>query len=216
MAKIPKKKRGRPRKAMIVIQLSDVQPEWEARLGRMSHHKVTSPSNEVLEGDIPAARLDNWGRSIRPTKVILGESVNHRSVTQQTDHRASRLLEDAANAGIVLSSEWRRYLEYMYVIAEARSPNDNGAELKKLFLEDGRTQAHVKPPTFPEGLGTPVEFRERVRTHELELRYTIDRRKHAIRISETLLPPDEDEYLDPSGDPEGHWEGLKWIPTPPR
>jgi hypothetical protein len=216
MVKSTGKKRGRPRKPVLVVRLSDVQPGWEARLRRAGLPKEIHRSKELQQDAIPPNERDALGRRIRPTKVVYGESWNHRSVTQKTDPMLSLYEEAAANESTVLSPVWKHYLEYMNVISEARSPKDNGAELKNLFLKDARSRSWEQPPKIPAELGTPAEFKERLADHEMELRYTVNRRETTIRIRVYQLPPHEDEDLDPSEEPAGHWEALKWIPDPPK
>jgi hypothetical protein len=100
----------------------------------------------------------------------------------------------------------------MDVVAEALSPADKGGQFKKLARQGVRSRSCLLPPEFPAELGTPAEFRERVTGHELEIRLKVDRSNNVISIRVYQLPPDEDEDLDPSEEPAGRWEGLKWIP----
>ena len=210
------KKRGRPRKPVLVIRLADVQQEWEERLRRTGNPKEKHSDYEISEQSLPWTDRESSGRKIRPTKVEFGESSEHRSFTQETDPELSHLQEAAADESVALHSAWMRYLEYMNVIAEARSLNDNGAELKQFFEGDARSRSEGKPPKIPAELGTPAEFKKRLADHEMEIRYTVNRRKQVIRIRVYQLPPDEEEDLDETKDPKGHWEGLKWCPDGPQ
>jgi hypothetical protein len=81
-----------------------------------------------------------------------------------------------------LPTAWLRYLEHMDVIAEARSPRDHGAELKKLFLEFARSRRRQAPPPYSHDVGTPAEFRAAVARNELEIRFDSSGGKHAISI----------------------------------
>lgn len=207
------KKRGRPRKPIVIIRLADVQPEWEARLKRAGNPPELR-SNFVSEQSLPWAERDCWGRKIRPTKVELGESPDHESATMSPKALYPLFLaDDEDNA---LPTTWQRYLEYMDVVAEELSPKDKGAKLKRLALEGARSRRSARPPEFPAELGTPAEFKKRLADHEMEIRCTANRREQVIRIVVYAIPPDEDEDLDPSEEPAGHWEGLKWIPDPPQ
>jgi hypothetical protein len=212
MAKSTGKKRGRPRKPIIVIRLADVQQEWEARLRRAGLPKEVHRSAEIQQDAIPPSERDTSGRKIRPTKVVYGESLDQRSTTQQTDPVISIQEEAATEEHAVLSPDWRDYLEFMNVIAEYRSPEDNGTGLKNLFLKDARSRRTELPPKIPAALGTPAEFKKHLADHEMELRYTVNRQETTIRIHVYQLPPDEAEDLDPADEPAGHWDGLKWIP----
>lgn len=153
------------------------------------------------------------GRKTRPKKIIYGESCEHWS-TQERNSALSDLKEAAANESIVLSADWHRYLEYVNVIAEELSPTDKGAAFKNLALQDARSRHDSEPSQFPAELGTPAEFKERLAGHEFEIRTRFNRREQVIAIRVYQLPPDEYENLDPSEEPPGHWEGLKWIPDP--
>jgi hypothetical protein len=211
-AKTTSKKRGRPRKPVWEISLSDAQLVWEPRLRRMKLPKEIKAPQEVQEGAIPARVRDPWGRKTRPTKEHLGESLDHESVTQSGDPFPTLQQETATDESIVVSAEWRHYLGYMSVIAEIQSPGDKGAELKSLFLQDARFQHRKRAPKIPAELGTPAEFKARVLGHELDI--ILDHRKRAVRIRIYPLPPDENEELNQSDDPKGQWAGLTWMPDP--
>lgn len=197
---------------MAVIRLADVQHEWEVRLRRAGLPKEIHRSAEMQQDAIPPSTRDASGRKIRPTKVAYGESWDHWSTTQQTDPVLSLHKEAATEEHAVLPADWKHYLAYMNVIAEAHSPEDNGAGLKSLFLMDARSRLWERAPTVPAALGTPAEFKKRLHDHEMEIRYMVNRRETTIRIRVYELPPDEDEDLDPANEPSGRWEGLKWIP----
>lgn len=77
-------------------------------------------------------------------------------------------------------------------------------------------------PRIPGELGTPEEFLEQVKEGYLDVYLRCrDRSKQEILIYSTGLreheesAPDEEELLDPEGEPKGHWKGLKFIPDPP-
>jgi hypothetical protein len=208
------KKRGRPRKPVLVVNICDVQSEWNARLKRAGNPLEKASNFEIAESNLPSTERDNWGRKVRPTKVSLGESWKHKSFTQP-DPLVSLCREAAEDQSVVLSAAWMRYLEYMDVIAEARYHNEKCAVLKQLFLQDARSRSAEQPPEIPAELGTPADFEGRLADHELEIRYEANRREHAISIRVYPLPPHEDEDLD-EGDEKGHWEGLTWFPDRPQ
>jgi hypothetical protein len=216
MRKQTGKKRGRPRKPVFEITLSDAQRVWEPRLRLMGNPQLITSKFEVSEQSMPWTDREPSGRKIRPTKVRYGESVNHRSFTRGTDPKLSLLREAAADESIELPATWVRFLGYMNVIAEAKSPDDKGEKLKQFFLEDARSRCYEQPPTIPAELGTPSEFKTRLAGHEMELRYTVNRQETTIRIHIYQLPPAEDEDLDPADEPAGHWEGLTWHPDTPK
>lgn len=205
------KKRGRPRKPIVIVRLADVQPEWEARLKRAGNPPELR-SNFISDQSLPWTDRDFSGRKIRPTKVQLGESPDHQSATMSPEALYAPFLAD--DEGNALPTAWQRYLEYMDVVAEELSPKDKGAKLKRLALEDARSRRNARPPEFPAELGTPAEFKERLADHEMEIRCTVNRREQVIRIVVYPIPPDEDEDLDPSGEAAGRFEGLRWIPDP--
>lgn len=214
MAKPSKKKRGRPRKPVFEISLADAQKIWEPRLRLAGNPQVITSKFEISDQSLPWTDREFSGRKIRPTKVELGESPKHQSVTMSPEAwYAPFVPDDEDNA---LPTTWQRYLEYMDVVAEELSPKDKGAKLKRLALADARSRRSARPPEFPAELGTPAEFKKRLADHEMEIRCTANRREQVIRIVVYAIPPDEDEDLDPSEEPAGHWEGLKWIPDPPQ
>jgi hypothetical protein len=213
MAELTKKKRGKPRKPVFVVRLADVQKEWNQRLRRAGSPEEKGSKFEISAQRLPWTDRDSYGRKIRPTKVTYGNSWDHKSATLLTAPELS-LQETAVDESVVLSVAWMRYLEYMGVIAEALSRKDKGVDLKRLSLEDARSRSGEPPPTIPAELGTPVEFKQRLVDHELEIRRRVDRRQHVIIIRVYPLPPHVDEDLDETQDPRGHWEGLKWLPDP--
>jgi hypothetical protein len=75
------KKRGRPRKPVLVVRLTDVQPAWEERLRRAGNPKEKNSDYEISETSLPPMTLDASGRRIRPTKRTL-DSLGTPSFTQ--------------------------------------------------------------------------------------------------------------------------------------
>jgi hypothetical protein len=196
------KKRGRPRK-----KRPEETPEyWKDVLH--DHHlglDRADPDWLVLECMF-----------VKQGRTVPLEAHGLVSITRPRSASLSLKLDCAADEAIVLPAPWLRYLKYMDVVAEARSPKDTGAGLKRLFLEDARSRYWEQPPEIPKQLGTPAEFRERWAHNELEIRLQANRRKHLIRIVVLPIPPDEPEDLDETDEPNGHWAGLTWIPGPPR
>jgi hypothetical protein len=210
MTKPTGKKRGRPRKMPdFMIHLAEDQEKWNKWLSSMGFPEHSSSTKEILEHRLPDI-VNEDGESARPR---IGNRLGDRSLTQPSDSWYALLLND--DAGVPLPAPWLRYLEYVNVVAEYLSPKDKGAAIKKLALEDARSRFRSRPPQFPAELGTPAEFKARLAGHELEIRLRADRRNHVISIRVYQLPPDEQEDLDPSDDPAGHWEGLTWFPEIP-
>jgi len=107
MSKLPKK-RGRPRKLLkFVADFGEDQKKFNDYL-----RKVGLPqerySRELEQDAVPYRERDARGRKIRPTKNTFGESVDHVSLTQQTDALQSLHEESAANEDIKLSEGWSR------------------------------------------------------------------------------------------------------------
>jgi hypothetical protein len=205
---LPPKKRGRPRKK----RPEDTQEFWEKQLHnyRLGEHRGES-KREVLACFFVDRKT---GLTVSLDEISISESV-----TQRTDELASLQKESAANESVTLSLEWARYLEYMDVIAEALSPADKGAALKKLALMDARSRYWQQPPDIfrpmNAAFGTPAEFRKRSFYGELEISTrAVNRRSHVIEI--WRLPPQELEDLDEGEEPVGHWEGLKWFSDAPK
>lgn len=148
-------------------------------------------------------------RTKRPRPVTLDEA--GVSITQETDALNSLHREAGADSSIALSAPWMRYLGYLDVIAEALTPKDKGAALKRLAIEDARSRYWEQPPAMPSSLGASSEFRQRVQWGEMEIRaLAANQRKYVIEIREYPMPPDEPEDLDEAGEPGRHWDGLKW------
>jgi hypothetical protein len=143
-----KKKVGRPPKVLPwVRRLGDDQSKWNVwfrSVGNPIELTWARPGEDEFEmrqqEALPPRERDIYGRRTRPTRDIFGESADHESVTQLSDPLISVQQELAVNEEIVLTEEWQRSLEYMYIIAELHSPEDQGAALKKLMLEDARSR----------------------------------------------------------------------------
>jgi hypothetical protein len=206
MTKPTGKKRGRPRKVLdFMARLGEDQNKWDKWLSSMGLPAHSSSKKEVLEHRLPDV-LEN-GKLARP---IVGNRLHDESLTQPSDSWYALLRRDDEDEA--LPAAWSRYLEYMDVVAEHLSPKDKGAAIKKLAFEDARSRSRSRPSQFPAELGTPSEFKKRLAGNELEIRLKADRSNHLIHICAYQLPHDEDEDLDPSEEPVGHWEGLTWIP----
>jgi hypothetical protein len=198
MTKPTGKKLGRPPKLPeFVVRLGADQEKWDKWL-----HSVGLP------------------REKGSTKELLCETVGERDgdsgFTQQTDFLLDLHDGAAADESVVLSAPWVRYLEYMSVIAEARSPKDKGAELNEKFMEDARSRNWEQPPTIPAQLGTPADFKANLDSKNLEIRFEANRREHVVRVVILPIPPDTEEDLDESEGPKGHWERLTWFPDRPQ
>lgn len=210
MTKPTGKKRGRPRKvADFMARLGEDQNKWDKWLSSMGLPAHSSSKKEVLEHRRPDV-LDG-GKIVRP---IVGNKLKDESLTQPSDSWFALFRKDDEDEP--LPPAWLRYLEYMDVVAEHLSPKDKGAAIKKLALEDARSRSRFRPSKFPAELGTPSEFKKRLAGNELEIRLKADRSNHVINIRAYQLPHDEDEDLDSSEEPEGHWEGLTWFPDAPK
>ncbi|MFL6439336.1 MAG: hypothetical protein ACJ71Q_17300 [Terriglobales bacterium] len=112
---------------------------------------------------------------------------NGQSITQQSCEDVSRQLELGVDDTVVLSAEWRRFLEFMDVAAEVLSPEDKGAALKEYFLQDARSRHSEEPIHIPAEVGSPAELRELLAAGELKVSLKSDRRHKIIEIAR--LPP---------------------------
>lgn len=201
------------KKDPILVALGESPEKWDAFfLKQYGFPAVPQPRYEVSESSFVSGET---GQTV-PLEEIAGSRLAG-SHTQRTDELLSLHQEAAVDENTALSAEWVRYLEYMDIIAEALSPNDKGAALKQMALEGARSRYWEQPPDvlspMNASLGTPAEFRQRWIYGELEIRaHAGNRRHHVIEI--WRLPPDEPEELDEAGEPSGHWDGLKWTPTP--
>jgi hypothetical protein len=172
-----KKKRGRPRKE----RPEEKQEYWKNVL----HDHRLGPERA-------ASKRLRW-------EWILGENAGPllerpRSITQQeTSTTLSEQLELAADETVVLSAPWLRFLEYMDVVAEALSPEDNGAGLKNSFLQDARSRHQEPPIHIPAEVGSPAELRALLIAGELKISVESDRRHKIIKIIRLATPSNEPE-----------------------
>lgn len=200
----PPKKRGRPRKK----RPEETQEYWNKQL----HNYRLGMDRAEPEWRVLCCELVNEeGRTAPLENMGAGGSV-----TQQTDALNSLLYEAASDENIALPARWLHYMEYMEVVAETLSPEDNGSVFKELFLQDARSRHWEQPPDIPPALGSPAGFRLACLRNELEIHLESNRRTHLIKIAVLPIPPDEPEDLNEAEEPPGHWNGLVWIPDPPR
>jgi len=202
-----------PKKDPILLGLGECPEKWNDYLwGTYGLPQEPCTRKEVQQDCIRV--IDS--RSKRAKPISLDEA--GESITQSTDPLTSLHLESGSNMSVVLSADWLRYLEFMDVIAEELSPEDNGLALKQLALADARSRYWEKPPDvlrpMNASLGIPAEFRQLWTFGQLEIRVCAqNRRQYFVEIWQ--LPPYEPEELDEAGEPLGHWEGLKFISDPP-
>lgn len=209
MIKPTKKKRGRPRKLPeFMVRLGEDQEKWNKWLSSMGYPEHSSSTKEVLEHRLPDV-VDEEKR-VRP---VVGERDGDWSLTLLSETWFAPFVRKKADP--ILTDDWQHYLQYMDVIAEYLYPNDKGARLKSLALQDARSRSWEPPTEFPAELGTPEDLRRRLAHYELEVRLEFNRREPMIRFVVVPMPPDEDENLDEGDEPRGHWEGLKWFGDPP-
>ena len=203
MTKPTGKKRGRPRKLPgFIVRLGEDPKKWDEWLFKMGFPKEKGSTKEILEHMLPPIGEDGSGNPAYPR---IGDRLGDRSFTLPSDWFFGPYKSDEdANS--------RRYLEYMDVVAEHLSPKDKGAELKRLFREDAWSRQFESRAEIPAGLGTPEDLKRRLAHREVEIRLKSNRREHVICFVIHPIPPDREEDLDEAGEPEGHWEGLKWFP----
>ncbi len=113
------------------------------------------------------------------------------------------------------SERWRHSQAFMRVMAcvfacQNKLTEPERAELLK-HVDDLRP---INPlPVFDESWGTPEEFLDRWRCHELDVRFVCKNRgTQMFEVWRESIPPDEPDDWDESEAPRGHWDGLKWTP----
>jgi hypothetical protein len=231
MGKLPKR-RGRPRKLLAwVVVLGEDQAKWgewfrsaglpqELRSSKSWFSNTSGVPKEELssiqvfqQGAVPHEERDASGRKVRPRKVSLGESSKHYSLTQKTDEMLSLHEEAADDESVGLSSEWQRYVDFMYMFAESL-PVKQREKVKLLTLPAARSEYWQKAPEIPSVLGTMDELRVRWERGEIWFWSKCTRQGWTIFVEENPpgMPPDELEDLDEAGEPSGHWDGLTWVP----
>lgn len=209
------KRRGRPRKLAWVRRIFESEAEREEWFKTVGCPSELESAAKYRQDEVPASKHDAYGRKIRPTKVVFGESWDHASITQQTDELVSLHKESAANEHITLSPAWQRYVDFICVFADSLSL-DRREKVKCLARLEARSRHWETAPDIPAVLGTMAELRSRWERGEIWFRLKYTRRDWNIVVEENPpgMPPDEPEDLDEAGEPSGHWDGLKWTSTP--
>jgi hypothetical protein len=165
-AKKKKKKVGRPPK-----RRAEQTPEyWEKQL---HDHRLGMNRAEPRWRVLGCKFVNENGETVSLESFVRGESI-----TRQT----------GPDESIALPASWLRYLDYMDIIGELLSPEDQGAAFKELMLMDARSRREEQPIDFS-CAGPPAEFRARCDQSRVEIRLDTD--KHIINIIGYPLLPDE-------------------------
>jgi hypothetical protein len=204
------RRRGRPRKLGWVRKIFESEAEREEWFKAVGCPSELPPIGKQQDA-IPAATHDPYGRKVRPTKVVFGESWDHTSATQQTDELLSLHEEAAANEHIKLSAAWQRYVDFMNLFADSL-PAERREKVQRLALLEARSRYWEVAPDIAAELGTMPELRAQWERGEIWFRPRYTRQNCTIVVEENPpgMPPDDPEDLDESEEPNGHWEGLKW------
>jgi len=126
------------------------------------------------------------------------------------------------------SEEWKRSAGFLKMIACILLCRRSNSRQQRRDLKELRDRIMDAPPDadlprFPADWGTPEEFYENWRNGyiDIALRYRDRSEKgQEIQIYSTGLRefeeacPEEPDDFDPSTEPEGYWEGLKWTAGP--
>ncbi len=141
-----KKKRDRPAKKRV----ENTQKYWDEQLHnhRLGIHRA-APKWRVLGCQF----VNKEGEAVPLTNFRVRERV-----VEQTDPSNYVRTEANTDQNDVLPDSWLKSLEYLFIIAELKSPKDHGANLKKLMLEDAWSRHGEQPIDFS-CVGTPAEFR---------------------------------------------------------
>ena len=164
--KAPKKKRGRPPKK----RPEQTREYWEKQL---HDHRLGMNRAEPKWRVLGCKFVNENGETVSRESFVKGESI-----TRQT----------GPDESIALPASWLRYLDYMDIIGELLSPEDQGAAFKELMLMDARSRREEQPIDFS-CAGTPAEFRTRCAQRRVEI--LLDRDRHIINVIGYPLPHDE-------------------------
>jgi len=124
-------------------------------------------------------------------------------------------LESAPTARWKRSQEFTGIMTWIFAIKNRRSKRERDELMKTV----GDFVPNEPLPLFDPALwGSPEEFFERWKGHLVDVRFTYtNRRLQRFELwAESFPPYDEDdlEDLGDAGEPDGHWDGLTWTPTP--
>jgi hypothetical protein len=175
----PKKKQGRPPKK----RAEETQEYWDEQLHnhRLGMHRA-APKWRVLGCQF----IGKDGEAVSLMNFRVQESV-----TQETDPSNYVRTEANTDENDVLPDTWLKSLQYMFIIAELHSPEDKGAALKELMLDDAWSRPREQPIDFS-CVGTPAEFKARCEQSRVEVRTEMVGRKHLIiHVIGYPLPPHE-------------------------
>jgi len=165
--KKPKKKRGRPSKK----RPEQTAGYWEKQL---QNHRLGMGRAEHKWQVLQCMFVEEDGEPLLLESLLTGGSI-----TNQNDGVASLYEQAAADASSVLPPPWLLYLEYMYIIAELLSPEDQGATLKEAMLRHACSCREEQPIDFS-CAGTPAEFRTRCEQSRVVIQ--LDKNRKIINI----------------------------------
>lgn len=216
---------ARPPKDPVLMRLK-ISGEYEQYLKQLGMPSELPPVGDLNEADLPINPETGKQMDLEAFSGSLAFGlVKVRGVHRQ---RKGGAVAGFSHLETEPSQQWKRSAAFMQVIARIILARRNTSRYQRRNLVELRKEVPDFPPNadlprFPDELGTPEEFFEQWKGGYLDVTIRFrDRSNQEILFYSTGLrefeasAPDEPEDLDEAGEPNGHWEGLKWISDSPK
>jgi hypothetical protein len=207
-----------------VLMRLQVSGEYEQYLQKVGMPSELPPAGDLNQADLP---IDPESGKRMDLETFAGSLsfglVKVRGIHRQTEGGA---VAGSSRFEAEPSQEWKRSAAFMQIIARILLARRNKSRRQRHNLVELRKEVPGFPPSadlprFPDQLGTPEEFFAQWKGGYVDVTIRFrDRSNQEILFYSTGLreyeesAPEEAEDLDEAGEPEGYWDGLKWIPQP--
>lgn len=182
------------RKDPIIVALGYCPEKWNRHLlTTYGLQQDPGPPNEISETE--SKNTSDSNNTLEQVAGFAGTYAGNSELESEptTHHKRSRA--------------FMRVMVTIFACKNKLPGADHAALLKE--IDDLPTSCSL--PVFDDSLGSPEEFCERWRCHELDVRFLPENRDRLVfEIWFESIAPDKQEDLDGARAPNGHWVGLKY------
>ena len=195
-------------KDLVILALGDCPENWDGYLLRT----YGLPQEPQSRSEISESAFVDENGSRTPLEDVAGHQIR---IGEEPPSGLLKVWAEHSGLENEPSEDWKRSQAFLRVFTliyacQMKLPKNERLEMLKKVDE---LRPNVSPGEFPKELGTPEELYRRWRGWEIDVKFVHKNRSNQIiEITQYPMPPDEDEDLDESGEPRGHWDGLTFIP----
>jgi hypothetical protein len=199
----------------ILLDCGECPEKWNDLLKSGRYGIPRMPEEIEARPEISETTFANEGKQI-PLHVLAGKQLNFGE--EPPRGLAKVWADDLGGFERRPTERWKRSQAFMRIMVRIFASKERlpKPELTKLLKVVDDLSPNEPLPRFTPALwGSPKEFLERWRCHEVDMRFVyVNRSSMRFELWAESIPPDAPEDLDEAEEPSGHWDGLKWTPTP--